>query len=209
MANLTRRLKKTFWFDYRTDLPQWLSAGIGQTIVEWATLERELEGIIRILIDSETEHTRILLLKMNTRSRNEIIRTLIDSHLLRGSLTKRDRKRFQRIEAYIDKAAPNRNLLAHGLWAKRGNSWKVLNTRSVRSIPELQPTFKKLPRSVLPQSIAINRAKLRSICGRTVALSKQLERLSSRLERALGPLRHIPPPYTRKRPNYRNPDKGP
>jgi hypothetical protein len=39
------------WHDYRTDIPQWLSSGIGQVAVEWAVLERELEELIRLLMD--------------------------------------------------------------------------------------------------------------------------------------------------------------
>jgi len=36
-ADLTKKLK-TFWFDHRTDLPHWISAGIGQAVAEWSVL---------------------------------------------------------------------------------------------------------------------------------------------------------------------------
>lgn len=39
------------WFDHRADLPQWLTSDIGQIIVEWAVLEREIEELIRLLVD--------------------------------------------------------------------------------------------------------------------------------------------------------------
>ena len=206
MADLSKRLKGTFWFDHRTDLPQWLSVGIGQTVSEWAVLERELENIIRILIDSEVAHSRILLFRVNTRTRIAIIKALIEFHTLHGRLKRADKTRFVRVQKDIDKEAGNRNLLAHGLWTKRSKSWFVLQTRESRSIPELQPTLESLSRAVLPQSIKITRAKLRSFCTRAVSLSRRLERIAARFERALGPLRYTQPPYTRKRPNYRHPN---
>src|SRR4029079_2663499 len=137
MADLTKRLK-AFWFDHRTDLPQWLATGVAQTISEWAVLERELEGVIRILINGEVEQTRIMLFRVNTRTRIAIIKALIESHILHGRLKRADKTRFIRIQKDIANEANNRNLLAHGLWTKHGRSWFVLQTRDSRQIPELQ-----------------------------------------------------------------------
>ena len=48
------------WFDHRTDIPQWICSGIAYVVAEWAVLERELEELIRILMDGEIQQVRIL-----------------------------------------------------------------------------------------------------------------------------------------------------
>lgn len=49
------------WHDHRTDIPQWVLSGIGQVAAEWAVLERELEELIRLLMDVEIQHGRIIV----------------------------------------------------------------------------------------------------------------------------------------------------
>jgi hypothetical protein len=173
------------------------------TAAEWAVLERELEEIIRILMNGETEQTRILTNGMNVRLRGTTIKTLIESHILHGTLRKIHRRHFLEITKPIEPTQTSRDVLAHGLWTKRGKSWFVLQVRQARPIPELQPVLARLSRAVLPQSHKITRARLRSTCRRIVALSKRLEAFGRRLERELGPLQHTPPPYTRRRHDYR------
>jgi hypothetical protein len=202
MADLTKKLK-TFWFDFRTDLPQSISVGIGQAAAEWAVLEREIEEIIRILTNGETEQTRILTNRMNVRLRAATIKALIESHILHGTLRKIHRRHFLRMSNLIEPTQTRRDVLAHGLWTKRGKSWYVLQFRQARPIPELKPKLDSLSRAVLPQSHKITRAGLRSTCRRIVALAKKLERFGRRLERELGPLQHKPPRYTRRRHDYR------
>lgn len=204
IADLTARIKNTFWFDHRTDLPQWLSSGIAQTVVEWAVLEKELEIIIRILTDGEVEHTRILLFKTNARTRISIIKSLIESQILRRRLRRSDKVKFGKIAKQIGDVANHRNLVAHSVWTKRRNSWRALQTRDSRAIPELKPTLESLSRATLPQAIKITRAKIRSYCAQTVKVSRRLEAIGNRFERALGPLRHTAPQYSRLRPNYRH-----
>src|SRR5262249_7111858 len=91
MPDLTKKVK-TYWFDPRTDLPQWIATGIGQTVAEWSLLERELEEIIRILMNGETQQTRILTHRMNVRTREITIKAFIDAHILRRTLQKRHRR---------------------------------------------------------------------------------------------------------------------
>lgn len=57
---MAKKKLKDGWFDHRTDLPQWLSIGIGQVIVEWAVLERELEEVVRLLMDADIAVGRIV-----------------------------------------------------------------------------------------------------------------------------------------------------
>ena len=202
MADLSKRVK-TFWFDHRTDLPQWISSGIGHAVAEWSVLERELEELIRILTNSHTEQTRILIHRINTRTRIVIIKALIESHILHGTLRKIYRQQILRIAKSIDANQTNRDMLAHSLWTKRGKSWFLLQVRKARSLPELQPSLESISRAVLPQGHKITRAKLRIICRRIVVLAKRFEAFGKRLERELGPLQHTPPPYTRRRHDYR------
>lgn len=203
MPNLHSRIKNTFWFDHRTDLPQWLSMSIGQSIAEWSMLDKELEELIRILIDGDFEQTRILLFKVPGQTRIPIIKSLIESHVLRGHLKRSDKWKFSKIQKRIRDELNHRNLIAHGLFTKRGKSWKVLQTRDSRAIPELQPHIDKLSRAVLPQSIKVTRATLSAYCRRTVRIAKQVEAMSKRFERELDSSRDRPPPYTRRRLNYR------
>jgi hypothetical protein len=202
MADLTKKLE-TYWFDHRTDLPPWISSGIGQTAAEWSVLERELEEIIRILTNGETQQTRILTNRMNVRSREATIKALIDAHILQGTLGLLHRKRYLRISKLIEPNQTNRDMLAHGLWTKRGRYWLVLQARKTRRMPELRPKLESLSRVVLPQSHRMTRTRFRSICRQIVAVARRLEAFGKSLERALGPLRHIPPPYTRRRHDYR------
>jgi hypothetical protein len=59
-ANPSMKKLPWSWFDHRTDLPRWLLAGIGQIVVEWAVLERELEELIRVLMDADIRLGRIM-----------------------------------------------------------------------------------------------------------------------------------------------------
>ncbi len=57
------------WFDHRTDVPQWLASWIGRSAIEWSVLERELEQLIQLLLDIDIQSARILVNRMNARTR--------------------------------------------------------------------------------------------------------------------------------------------
>jgi hypothetical protein len=57
------------WFDHRTDVPSWVALGIGQINVEWSVLERELEELIRLLMDIDIQPGRIIVNWMNAKTR--------------------------------------------------------------------------------------------------------------------------------------------
>jgi hypothetical protein len=65
----TKRLAGEAWVDHRTDIPQWAKDGVAQIIIEWSVLERELEELIRLLMDTDIQHVRILTARMNARTR--------------------------------------------------------------------------------------------------------------------------------------------
>jgi hypothetical protein len=203
MPDLSKKLK-TVWFDFRTDLPQWISVGIGQAAAEWSVLERELEEIIRILIDGDIAHSRIVTNRMNVRTRIATIKSLLEWYVLHGKKLKAsDRRQFAKISKKADQNQTNRDMLAHGLWCKFGPSWHVLQVRQTRNVPELRPALENLTRATLPQRQKITRLRLRSICRQIVSLSRRYEKFGKRLERALAPLRSTPPQYSRRRPPYR------
>jgi hypothetical protein len=201
MASLLKRLKLG-WHDYRTDIPEWIASGIGQTAAEWAVIERELEEVIRLLMDADIQIARIAANRMNARTRIITIKSLLESHVLNGTLKKRDRARFVNLTKKVQDYQTKRDMLAHGLWDKQRGSWYVLQTRQSREMPQLRPSLESLSRAVLPQPHKITRAWLRSACRQNQTLAKRLVTYCKHLERALAPLRNITPQYTRRRRDY-------
>lgn len=68
---------KPGWFEHRTDIPGWILSGIGQAAVEWAVLERELEELIRLLMDVGLMDGRIVVNWMNAKTRIATVRRQI------------------------------------------------------------------------------------------------------------------------------------
>jgi len=194
---------KPAWFDHRTDVPQWIAAGIGQVVVEWSVLERETEELIRTLTDDDIQQARIVLNRMNVRTRMSTATALVQSHILQDKLKPSHRTRLVKLSKKIDAVQTKRDMLAHGLWGVYNRDWHVLKLRQSRPTPELRPTFENLSRAVLPQRERITRTKLRSICRQIASLAKTLEALCNHLQSALAPLQHKPPTYTRRRRDYR------
>ncbi|MFZ2078275.1 MAG: hypothetical protein WAV38_16795 [Xanthobacteraceae bacterium] len=57
------------WFDHRTDLPRWLTSRVGQIVIEWSVLERELEELIQMLLNTDIGFSRIMTNRMSARNR--------------------------------------------------------------------------------------------------------------------------------------------
>jgi hypothetical protein len=88
---------KPAWFDHRTDIPQWICNRIAYAVVEWAVLERELEELIRILMDGEIQQVRILVNNMNARTRVQTAANLIQAHMVLKKLKRRARTRLNNL----------------------------------------------------------------------------------------------------------------
>jgi hypothetical protein len=73
-------------FDHRTDLPQWITSRIGQIVVEWSVLERELEELIQMLINTDIGFSHIITNRMNARTR--IVSLFIRAPIFSNSLRK-------------------------------------------------------------------------------------------------------------------------
>src|SRR5262245_61796492 len=151
------------WFDHRTDIPQWICSGIAYAVVEWAVLERELEELIRILMDGEIQQVRILVNNMNVQRRVQTAADLIQALMVSKKLRRRDRTRLINLRKKIEAAQNKRDMLAHGLWSKHNGEWHVLRLRQSRPTPELRPSIEHLSRAVLPQRELITLEKLNSI----------------------------------------------
>ena len=54
---------KPAWFDHWTDIPQWIAGRIGHVAAEWSVVERELEELVRPLLDADIQLTRIITAK--------------------------------------------------------------------------------------------------------------------------------------------------
>jgi len=58
----------SIWFDHRTDLPQWITLRVAQILVEWSVLERELEQLIHMLINTDIGIARVVTNRMNAQT---------------------------------------------------------------------------------------------------------------------------------------------
>ena len=194
------------WFDHRTDLPRWLLAGIGQIVVEWAVLERELEELIRVLMDADIRLGRIMNKGMNAKTRIVVATNLIQAKVCDSKLPPQMLSDFIVLSTKIGETTQGkRDMVAHGLWDRRKREWCVLRLAAARPIPELQPDLKKLSRAVFPQIEPITSKKLAEITQEIVAETQAIVSFCQKLGAALAPLRHTPPQYSRRR---RHPRKG-
>lgn len=191
------------WFDHRTDIPQWICSGIAYAVAEWAVLERELEELIRILMDGEIQQVRILVNNMNVRTRVQTAANLIQALMVLKKLKRRDRTRLNNLGKKIETAQNKRDMLAHGLWNKHEGKWHVLRLRQSRPTPQLRRSIEQLSRAVLPQRELITPEKLNSIAREIVSVAKRIEVFCRYLLRSLTSLRNTPPQYTRRRRDYR------
>jgi len=196
------------WHDYRTDVPKWLTAGIGTVMVEWAVFERELQELIRLLIDVSGQTGRIITKRMNAQNRFQVAANLLQAHVydervkpqfLKEFSTFR-RKTFEPIES-------KRDMLAHGLWDRENEKWCVLWLAEARKIPKLNPDIPSLSRAVLPQIIPVTEDDLRKIAADIAGATGELVDFCGRLRAALPPSQHKPPGYSRRQRNHR-PTKG-
>jgi len=141
------------WHDYRTDLPQWLTFRIGQIIIEWSVLERELEELVRLLMDTDIRSGRITCRRMNARTRVEVAANLMQAHIYQDKIRASLLKEFKKLGNDIAEVTESkRDMVAHGLWAKSKGKWSVLMLAGNRQTPTLSPNLDRLSRAVLPQS---------------------------------------------------------
>jgi hypothetical protein len=190
------------WFDHRTDIPNWIASGIGRVAAEWSVLERDLEELIRLLMDADIQMVRVATNQINARVRILIATNLMQAHVTQNKLTSDLLGEFLKLGEEIRTGQDRRDMLVHGLWGKHKGHWCTLKLKQSRSTPELMPDLKKLSRAVLPQRELITKDKLRSVASDIVAIAQKLEAFCDHLEGALAPLQHTPPKYTRQRHDY-------
>jgi hypothetical protein len=190
------------WFDHRTDLPKWITSRLGQIVVEWAVLERELEELIQMLLNTDIGFARITSNQLNARTRISTISSLIEWYIYHervdASLLTDFGKLGNRIAA---KTQNKRDMVAHGLWWRDKGEWWVLRQRGNRPTPELEPELKKLSRAFLPQRELITKEKLDAVIAEIVSEAKAIERFRERFhhERPVEQFQYAPPKYTRRR----------
>jgi hypothetical protein len=76
------------WFDHRTDIPNWIASGIGRVAAEWSVLERDLEELIRLLMDADIQMVRVATNQINARVRILIATNLMQAHVTQNKLTR-------------------------------------------------------------------------------------------------------------------------
>jgi hypothetical protein len=140
------------WFDYRTDLPQRLISRIGQIAVEWSVVERELDQLIQLLTDTEIAIARIATARMNARTRADVIAYLLEWYIYESRLQPSFLRRYNALRTRLTMKTQNqRDMVAHGLWAKFDGKWHVLRLAGKRAVPNLRPDLESLSRAGLPQ----------------------------------------------------------
>lgn len=198
---------KWAWFDHRTDLPQWLTSRIGQIVVEWSVLERELEELIQMLMNTDIGIARVTINRMNARTRISSICYFLEWYVYHDKLQVSYLKEFVRIGNRIATKTQNkRDTVAHGLWSLVDGKWCVLKMRGNRPTPELKPELEKLSRAFLPQREIITVEKLNAVIREIVSEARVLEEYCKAVHRVLRsePFQYAPPKYTRQRRDRRS-----
>jgi alkylhydroperoxidase/carboxymuconolactone decarboxylase family protein YurZ len=190
------------WFDHRTDLPDWVTIRIGRILVEWSVLERELEELIQLLINTDIAFSRIMTNRMNAQTRISTAYSLIEWYVYHGRLNASFLKDFERIGNRIKNDTQNkRDIVAHGLWSRINGDWEVLKLRGRRETPELKPELRRLSRAFLPQREVITRKKLDKTVREIVTAARAVSAFRKRFYRARPPeqFKYLPAKYTRRR----------
>ncbi len=190
------------WHDYRTDLPQWLTSRIGQIIIEWSVLERELEELIRLLMDVDIRIGRITCHRMNTNTRIAVAANLIQGHVYHNKLPASLFKEFSKLAKEIAEVTQSkRDMIAHGVWDRKKGHWTVLRLAGKRPTPTLRPDLDRLARPVLPQIVPIDLKVLNQIRDEIALRCDDVVAFCQRVGAVLAPLQHKPPEYSRRRKN--------
>jgi hypothetical protein len=193
---------KTIWFDHRTDLPKWITSRIGQIIVEWSVLERELEELIQMLVNTDIGFTRIMVNRLNARNRISAAHSLIEWYVFHKRISGSFLKEFSKIGNRIANEIQNkRDMVAHGLWSFIKGNWWVLKQRGQRPTPELRPELEKLSRAFIPQRELITREKLDKIVQEVISGARAIQSFRERVYHVRPPeqFRYEPLKYTRRR----------
>jgi hypothetical protein len=122
---------KTVWFDHRTDLPIWITSRVGQIVVEWSALERELEELIQMLVNTDIGFTRIMVNRLNARNRISAAHSLIEWYVFHKRIGSSFLEQFNKIGNRVNKTQTRRDMVAHGLWSRKKR--KVVGIKAARS----------------------------------------------------------------------------
>jgi hypothetical protein len=190
------------WFDHRTDLPQWLTSRIGQIVAEWSVLERELEELIQMLMNTDIGFSRVMTNRMSARNRIDAALSLIEWYVYHGRIKASYLKEFEKLRSRITNATQSkRDMVAHGLWGFKAKNWWVLRLRGQRSTPELRPKLGKLTRALLPQRELITIRQLDQIVRDIIFDARAVHAFCKRVHRVRPKeqFQYAPPKYTRRR----------
>ena len=188
-------------------MPHWLTSRIGQIVVEWSVLERELEELIQMLLNTDIGFSRIMTNRMIARNRIDAAFSLIEWYVYHGRIKASYLEEFQRLGNRItNETQSKRDMVAHGLWALKAGNWWVLRLRGQRATPELRPELRKLSRAMLPQRELITRKKLDQIVRGIVSDARAVHAFCERIHRVRPQeeLKYAPPKYARRRRNRRS-----
>jgi hypothetical protein len=178
------------WVRTRVDVPQWITAGIGRIVVEFSDLEAQFEETMRMLLETDVKRARIVATGMSLRTRGKVAANLACAHKLA--------KRIAQLEAFARRAEnlkTDRDMLAHGLWAKVEIGWIVAKTSGARKMPEQG----SVSRAFLPQPVLITRRKLAAMRADVRALRREMRKMHTILRAELPSSPHRPPTLHRQK----------
>jgi hypothetical protein len=192
---------KTVWFDHRTDLPTWITSRIGQIVVEWSVLEREIEELIQMLVNTDIGFTRIMVNRLNARNRISAAHSLIEWHVFHKRIGSSFLEQSNKIRNRVSETQNRRDIVAHGLWWHKKGKWWVLKQRGQRKTPQLRPELKSLSRAFIPQRELMTRTKLDKTIREVISGARAIERFRKRVHRAKPDeqFHYEPPKYSRRR----------
>lgn len=171
----------------RYDIPAPLAREIGRFLVTWAHFEHYVQAIIWGTLRLSDEEGRLAVRETRITDRLDIIRDLGKFHNFAM-----DYVLLQDIRQRADKLAGKRHLLAHSIWQKPDDHWRVLVTRG--SWPETQLNVTGYPagadRNFEPEALPITPDDIRGWTAATIALIDDAERLGNK---------HLPLPLPEKR----------
>jgi len=165
-------------------LPASMSREIGRIIVHWAYFEQCVQQMNWQTLDITPAAGRLALREPRVENRLEMLHDLVK--LREGEW---DDKLYRSILTRTKLATAKRDLIAHGLWAKRDEGWYVELTRGVwpKNLRQLVTGSRKVTTQLIP----MDTDKLREATNEIASLIEDLGKLRESALAKPGPSPHI------------------
>jgi len=149
MAGPSKKLGKMLLLQASTNLPANLSRDIGRIIIHWAHFEFLVQRVIWLLAGVDEKVGRVAVKDPRITDRLDMIVTLSE---LQG--IKIDAALISKMKTAAEAMLSYRDLLAHGVWGKDDDGWKVQKTKGnyPKDIKTVSRSRRVAPEGVLATS---------------------------------------------------------